>query len=347
MPELETQRSTVEYARRAEGYVGINGVNVWGDIKEFVSEIEFDEVASGETDSFEITMDDKNFHWINDWLIDKYTKLNAKIKLLNWLEPGDEIWIDCGEFLCDGISIKGFPIRVTIKALALPLTGTKNSKKWEKIALSAIAQEIAGHLGCELKYYASDVVIETQKQSRQTDIDFLFKLCNEYGLGMKIYKNSIVIFDRQAQDAAPAADTYNIKDFAFDAQSHFSIEDNEEGTYTGAQVTFKPEGSDSDVTYSYGTSERVIMLDTSVKTMQEAELKCRAALYNANVERVKLSINTMGGLKPIYPGTNYNFTGIGAYSGKYAIERVTHTMTGEKAYHTKIIAHAVDIEKDK
>lgn len=328
--------------RRAEGYVGINGVNVWGDIKKYVTDIEFTEVASGETDSFDITMIDEEGHFINDWLIDTGTELNAKFKLLNWTDARGEFWIDCGTFLCDALKVRGFPYEVQIMALALPVCGTKNTKKWEKISISAIAQDICNWLGCELKYYADDITLKSQQQSRQTDIDFLYSLCNEYGLGMKAYRNSIVIFDRERQDAAAAVETISLKKI----KASFTLDDNEDLAYTGAQCNYKPEKSDKELTYTYGSTERLLILDTSATSAKEAELKAKAALYAANSERVKLKFTTLGGLISIYPGTNYYITDLGGYSGKYAIDRVAHKLSGKDAYKISVEAHAVQLEKD-
>ena len=335
--------SIIEGARRVDGYVDIEGVNVWGDIKKYVTDIEFIEVASDETDSFDITVFDADGRWISDWLIDTGTKINAKFRFLNWTKENEgEHWLDCGTFICDALKVKGFPMEITIKSLALPINGTKNTKKWENIEISSIAQDICNHLGCELKYYADDIILKSQQQSRQTDIEFLFRLCEQYGFGMKVYKNSIVIFDREKQDAADVVDSINIYDIA----ESMSLDDNEEGTYTGASCTYKIEKSDDELTYTYGTSERMLVLDNSANSEKEAELKAKASLYKANSERVKLKFNTCGGKNGIYPGTNYYITGLGGYSGKYAIDKVTHTLSGGSSYKIAIEAHAITLEKD-
>lgn len=326
---------------RVDGLVGINGVNVWGDIKEYVTDIAYTDVASGETDSFDITMIDSNNHFISDWLIDKGTELNAKFKLENWNAPNDEKWVDCGTFLCDALRVRGFPCEVTIKSLALPKNGTKHTQKWEKYAISKIANEVAYRNGCELKYYADDIVIKSVQQSRQTDIEFLFKLCTEYGFGMKVYRDSIVIFDRERQDAAePVGEPFDMTQAA-----EFTLDDNEEGTYTGAQCTYKPEGSDNELTYTYGSTERLLVMEGNASSAHEAELKTKAALYNANMDRVKIKFKTRGG-EAFYSGTNRKLTSLGAYSGKYAIDRVTHNLSGKSLYTLTVEAHAVTLDKD-
>ena len=332
----------IQLARRAEGYVGINGENVWGDIREYVEGIEFTEAASGETDSFNITVRDSDAHFINDWIIDKGTRLNAKIKLINWLSSGDEQWIDCGEFLVDRVKITAYPVSVSIQSLALPLNGTLNTKKWEKISVRAIAKDICKWIGCELEYYADDVTLKSRQQSRQTDIDFLYTLCKEYGFGMKVYRNKPIIFDRAAADAADTVSSFNINDVA----EKYDIDDNEDGTYTGVKCTYKPEGSDNDVTYSYGGGNRILVTDVSASSAKEAELKGKAALYEANIEAVKLKFTALGGLIPIYAGTNHYIQGLGGYSGKYAIDKVEHTLSGKNTYRVSVEAHAVALEKD-
>ncbi len=333
----------VQIARRVEGLVGINGKNVWGDIKQYVEDITFSESASGETDSFDITVKDSDAHFISDWMVDKGTLLESKLKICN--QNGDlaESWIDCGEFLVDRIQVKAYPVSVTIQALALPQSGTKNTRKWENISIRAIAADICGRLGCPLEYLTEDITLKSRQQSRQTDIDFLYNLCKEYGFGMKVYRRKIVIFGREAADAAEAVNTYNINDIA----SSYSIDDNEDGTYTGVSCTYKPEGSDTDINYSYGGGDRILNLDISAASAQEAELKARAALYDANIEAVRLRFTAPGGITPIYAGTNHYITGLGGYSGKYAIDKAEHRTSGKSAYTVSVEAHAIALEKDR
>ncbi|MGN0163662.1 MAG: phage late control D family protein [Candidatus Ornithomonoglobus sp.] len=339
------RRISAEYPRMVEGLVGINGKNVWGDIKQYNTSLAYVDVASGATDSFDITMYDTDEHFINDWLIDKGTELNSKIKFCNWDFEGDTKYIDCGIFLVDSIEIRGFPFEVDIKSLALPVNGTKNTKKWENISVSAIAQDICDHLGVELLYYADNLTLESRQQSQQTDINFLFSLCNEYGFGMKVYKNKIAIFDRAAQDKATPVNPenpYMIKEIA----DSVTITDNTEGTYTGVKAIYKPKDKDDSIEYILGTTEKMIVLENAGQTRHEAEIKAAAALYNANIEAVKLKF-TVKSYYPFYSGTNYYFYGLGGYSGAYGIEKVSHQLNENGGYSAKIEAHAIALEKDR
>lgn len=338
------ERRTSELARRCQGYVGINGKDVWGDLREYATEIEFEEVANGETDSFEMTLIDEKGKFLEDWMIYQGDEVDAKFQLTNWNTFGDEIWIDCGSFLVDALKIRGFPCEVTLKSVTLPVIGTANTRKWENIRLSKIASDICANIGAELKFYSyMDVIIKSREQSRQTDINFLFSLCKEYGLGMKAYRRTVVIYDRDFQDNTPELEVLNIREFA----ESFTIDDNEEGTYTGAQCNFKPEGSDNTYVCTYGTRERMIVLNTTADSMAEAMLKTKAAVFDANCEKVKLNIKALGGQAPIYAAATYYFYGLGVYTGKYAVDRVTHTLSGSKTYRLDIECHAVSLEKDR
>ena len=332
--------SSVESARRAEGFVGINGVNVWGDIKKYVGSIEYTEVASGETDSFDITVSDYDGHFKNEWALDKGTILESKFRLNNWNEPGDVLWIDCGTFLVDSEQLKIHPDEVVIKSLAIPVNGSENTQKWEEISVKAIAEEFCKRWGCELEYYADDITIKSRQQSLQKDIVFLFSLCKEYGFGMKAYRNKIIIFDREKQDAADPVLTVGLRN----AESG-DVNDNFEGLYTGAECSYKPEGSDDEQTFTYGDTERLLKLSVSATSAKEAELKCKAQLYDNNSKAVQLEFSMLGGIAPIYAGSNYIFEDLGVWNGKYAVDKVTHTLTGKKGYRINVEAHGVDILK--
>ena len=74
----------VNAPRRALAKIEIQGSTVWGGISSYNRDLTFTEVASGETDSLDIKLHDCDNHWLNDWLIDKGTRLLARIELENW-----------------------------------------------------------------------------------------------------------------------------------------------------------------------------------------------------------------------------------------------------------------------
>ena len=210
-----------------------------------------------------------------------------------------------------------------------------------KVSVSAIAQDICNHLGVGLEYYADSIVIKSQTQSQQTDIDFLFKVCQEYGFGMKVYKNKIIIFDRAKQDEAESVGSFEVGAIS----ESFELSDNEEGFYTGVKMKYKNEGEDTEREYIYGEKEKMLTPSTTASSIKEAQIKSKAALYNANSTAIKLKMNCMGGT-PIYPGSNYYFSGLGKYSGKYGVDKATHYIGENDFYTISVEAHAINLEKD-
>ena len=333
-----------EFPRYVEGLVGINGKNVWGDIKKYNTQLSFTEVASGAADSFDIAMFDIDEKFINEWLVDSGTALNAKIKFGNWNTQGEIKYIDCGEFITDSTEIHGFPFEIDIKSVAVPVRGTENTKKWENITIARIAQDICDGLGVGLEYYADNLTLKSRQQSRQSDINFLFNLCSEYGLGMKAYRNKIIIFDRQGRDAKTpvnAGNPYMVREIA----DSVDVIDSTEGIYTGVRAIYKPEKSDKDLEVFIGTKEKYFTIENAGSSQKEAEIKGKAALYNKNIERVKLKL-TIKSYFPLYAGMNYYFYGLGKYSGAYGIDKATHTLNSS-GYVLKIEAHAIALEKDR
>ena len=84
--------------------------------------------------------------------------------------------------------------------------------------------------GLTLYYDASDIPISKMEQSKQTDSDFLLKLCEKYGLGLKIYSNRIVIWDYKRYYAQDTVLTIHPQDV-----SKWQFRSTMQGTYTGAR----------------------------------------------------------------------------------------------------------------
>nr|DAW23815.1 MAG TPA: tail protein [Caudoviricetes sp.] len=330
----------MSYSRQAVPYIGINGVNVYGDLKDYITGITYKENASGATDNIDIQTHDVMQKWMENWKLDKNTEIELKIITENWWEEGDWDELDCGSFLVDSIDIKGFPVTCNIGALALPSNGTKNTKKWEKISVAKIAEDICKWLGCELKYYGDNIVIESISQSRQTDIEFLFRICSDYGLGMKVYRSTIIIFNRAEYDEADSVGTLHLRDIA----ESFTLKDDLCGTYTGARINYKVKDSDKTYTYTTGTGERLLILDQTCNSLKEAELKSKGNLYSENAGAITIKFTCMGGYR-IYANTNYWIDQIGYYSGKYAIDTVTHDIS-KNGYTMTVEAHKVATEAD-
>ncbi|MDO5397460.1 MAG: hypothetical protein Q4G33_05980 [bacterium] len=335
--------NTTHYeAARVKAELMLNSYDATGELEENLESITYNDVANGESDSVDITLFCGGTEFLDTKWIPKGTELEAKIIAEHWKELGARTEIDCGSHLVDEINFDAFPTEMTVSAVAIPVQGTKNTKTWENMNIQAIASDICSHLGCSLDFSGEDIVLEEKKQSQETDINFLYKLCTEYGKGMKVYRNKIVIYEREALDAADAASEFEIKDVA--ESKSISLVDTMDGQYTGVEAHYKIEGSDEDYIYNLGTGDKLITLDNAGKSLNEAQMKAKAALYDANVKEVTLKF-TANANSEFYSGLNYVINGLGVYSGKYGADKVIHSLN-RNGYSQKVELHAIEIKRD-
>lgn len=82
--------------------------------------------------------------------------------------------------------------------LNMPLRKLAKTRAWESLSLSDIAEKIAGEVNLEL-FFDSDNNPSFKRidQSKESDLKFLNRLCEENGLSIKVTDSRIVIFDQQ------------------------------------------------------------------------------------------------------------------------------------------------------
>lgn len=333
----------MKQGRRAVVYVGINNTDVTGDIRRFITSFTFEENASGQSDEISIEVHDLEKKWLNDWRTETGTKFDAKIEVADWDFEGDYRYIECGEFYQDSFLVSGYPISCTIRALSIPNTSNKNSKTWEKVKMKKVAKELADRLECELLYLCTDFNIQSISQKNETDISFLYKLCSDYGLGMKAFTNKIIIYDKLKEEEKEVVGNIDMSEM-----TKFNLEDSITGTYTGAKITYTDSKGDNTYIYKIGTDERLLTIDDRVSSVEEAEIKAKSRLHDENVKAITINFTISGGYY-IYPSTNYNITGLGRYNGKYYIDSVKHnvcdgytiSVTAHKATEDELIAKTV------
>lgn len=131
----------------------------------------------------------------------------------------------------------------TLRAMSMPLSGENlSSRSWEDVRLLQIGQDIAAKHGLKFRaYHVTDRMYTYIKQERQTDFEFLHRLCQLEGCAMLIYDGTLVLYDERQMEAAAAAATVRIgADGCFtyfddSAQSYGTAEivsGNFRGTYT-------------------------------------------------------------------------------------------------------------------
>ena len=134
-------------ARRATLGVKYNNRDISKDISKFIKSFSVQEVISGEADSADITLEDREELWQGDWLPERGATVDIAINLLAWADAMDDKSLDLGKFQIDEIQNTISPNEVKLKLVSIPnnsaLRSVLKTKAWEKTKLSVIAKDIA------------------------------------------------------------------------------------------------------------------------------------------------------------------------------------------------------------
>ncbi|NCE63018.1 hypothetical protein D1159_00125 [Pseudoflavonifractor sp. 524-17] len=297
-------------------------------------------------DDLKIEVQDRDGVWLEKWLRSAveaaaggWLSIGAVIKPEHWKKDGA---LKTGAFELDSVDASGPPASVTISGASLAfsksLRQTKKSKTWENYTLSGIAAEIAAGGGMGSLYESStNPSYRRMEQAKQSDIDFLKKLCQDAGISIKATDGKIVLYD-QAE--------YEAKDPVL------AIEKGEKGGY----IKYKLSSGSADTRYSKcrvrymdpgtgkcieGTAEdgdvsgdQCLEITAKVASTGEAQAlaKKRLRLHN---KLAKTATFTLPGDVGLVAGVTVQLKGWGGWDGKYIVTRATHTVGGG-GYTTQI-----------
>lgn len=196
------------YAARVSTKILYNGKDISTDISQYIKSLSYTDELSGEADDINITLEDRDRLWQSEWMPEKGATLDVSIITSYWdLIDGLPKEFHLGLFEIDEITLTSSPNEVSIKGVSVPnattLRGVEHSRSWEKIELKRVANDIATDAGLTLVYDTDEVIeLDRVEQSEESDLAFLYKLCNDNGLALKVYDKQIVIFDEVKYEAA-------------------------------------------------------------------------------------------------------------------------------------------------
>lgn len=283
--------------------------------------------AFGESDSVSISLADLGKEWLDDLMPKKGACLIAKLLLTNWEDEERVDKFKCGKFLIDNVTPSGRPLQMVVDAASSPLdtafTTLDRDKTWEATTIENIASSIASTANVSLVYDADTVWIEQLEQNNKTDSAFLKGLCDEYGLGMKVYNRKIVIFDIAQYEKKPAVLTLT-EDDLLDWSGNMTID----GVYTGVtlEYTDPAEKSKEKLTVSVGdTTTRPYKVSKQADSEADARAKAIAALDLANRKIQTMNITVRGRID-LVSGQCIKIEGLGKLDGKYFIDKMKHSI---------------------
>ncbi|MFR7817091.1 MAG: phage late control D family protein [Clostridium sp.] len=234
----------------------------------------------------------------------KGDKLTPIISLYNWTSNGITKRIHAGRMVLDDLSFDGAPHTCTIGAVSMPAKGEfkdgKPTHTYKSASIEEIARKIAKRAGIALCYSAPHIVVKNVEQSKTSDSEFLLSLCNEYGLGIKIYNGKIVIFNEETyENKRPVA---NITLLNGNVAS-YSWNTTLQKTYTGAKVSYTDAKTNKKHQIKIGKAGRMLNVDVTAYSKRDAQLKAKALLAAENKKRVTMTVDIMPNPKIIATAT--------------------------------------------
>ena len=320
-------------ARRAEPVLQFNGVSVVGNLKNFLEEFTYDDVASGASDTISVGLYNADMIWLKAYLPKKGDRIVAKLLLHDWSKEGDEQSLECGDFLLDEMKMSGGPLAVSLGGISLPtdssIKTTNRTKTWKSTTVKQIGAEIAAKYKLKYSYDGPEHKIESLEQTDRSDSDFLYELAKKYGLGMKIYKDKIILYDKNKYEAKKAVLTIKRSDFIDD---NWEWTDTLEGTYTGGRCSYKQTGNKKsasaakDVSVYVGSGEsapgaRTLKISEQAASESDAIAIIRAAVDTENEKATILTGDIFANAK-VVAGIVVNVSGFGKADGRYFVDEV-------------------------
>lgn len=318
-------------ARRSDIVITYKGADISFDLKPYLKSFTFTDCASGEADTISLGIADHEGKWIDAWFPEKTDEIKAVIDVRDWNREGDEWPLDCGKFTVDDVSFEGPPTTLTLRAISAPVSESwncrKNTKLWEKTTLQSIAAQIAADAGVGLAYEGDAVPIKVLEQSEETDMEFLQKLCDDYGLAMKVYSDRLIIYDEEIYEArATVAKLTNLDVISWSGNTTLT------GIADGATVKYKDPKTGKKLTYEYTAenksgraSHKLHESNEKADSLDDAKRKAKALVRQANRDETTMTL-TMDAHKGLFSTSCVDISGFGKFDGKYFIDKVSHNL---------------------
>lgn len=327
-------------ARKAVPSLSFNGKNVSTKLADYLESVSCEDVASGSSDSIDITLQNIDMKWMNQWYPTKGDKISGSITFQDWNKDGEHLKLDCGTFILDEVKFSGGPLKVSLGGVAIPANESfkvrERTKTWKNVTIKNIANEIAKRYGLSLSYSGPTITIASIEQSDKTDSAFLYDLCKKYGLSMKVFNNKIVIYDQTQQEKKAAVTTITRESFIDD---EWDYTDSIEGTYTGARISYKSGEDNEEISVFLGlkaenaAGSRVLNITEVAEDYDTAYYMAAAQVNQSNEDATTISGKIWANPK-ICAGICVTISGMGKADGKYFVDKSTVEVSDSRTTQT-------------
>jgi phage protein D len=313
-------------------------------ISKMLVSIEYTSFESGASPDLELTLEDRDKRWQNQWFPQRGDEVDLSIGY-------DQNLTSCGTFQIDEVELTFPPDQVKVKCLAAIITPdarTPISQQYETVDLGAIAKTIASKHGWTLVHAPEQINIQYERvtQNQETDLEFLHRLSRENNYDFTIKGGQLIFFSRtQLEAAAPIAifrrGDGNIISGNFTAKT--------QATYKSATVSYQNPDTKALITGTAEADPPVAVGDTLTLQMQcenaqDATQKARAALHDYNMLIVTGTLEITG--QTIPAGKPVEIKGFGKFDGNFMIAKAIHRVSRSDGYKTRLELRSLNAPAD-
>ncbi len=315
--------------RKADLLIYYEGVNISQDIKNDIEGFTFTDNASGSADDISLSLNNTTKKWINEWQPIEGDVIKAVIQV-------EKEELECGVFHVDDIGFNFPPAALTINAVSTPVesdyVSVKHSNSFLKTSLKSILGQITKRHAMRLTYDAKlNPMVAYVEQKNESDSEFVDKLCQHWGLSVKVFNHQLVIFSEAEYEKKKPVSTLDLTDFTeIDCKKRKNDCD-----YDGATISY------SGGTYKFAvpgkSGTKILEIDDNVTAYEEAKVVAKSKLREKNREGMVITGTVVGNTKLIACAT-VKITGLGFFDGVYYIDKATHALG---AYKTSLELHRI------
>ena len=307
-----------------------NNKDITKDVSKYVTNIEYTDFESGESDEINITFEDSVQLWQGAWIPTKGDALRVFIGYV-----GEKL-LNCGIFEIDEIEYSAPPDSIIVKGLA---TGIKkafrqnNSVAYENKTLKQIANEIAKKHNLNLIGEVDEIKVERITQNQERDLQFLYRLAEQYGYIFKIAENNLVFYKTEKLLNANSAKVLYRNEI-----TRLNLTEKTSKNYKAVTVSYHNPKTGKNITATAKNTNVVkgdtLKINERCENKQQALLKAKAALNKGN-NAIEGTIDLVGN-PYLVAGLNIELKNFAHFSGKYHITQVRHTIDKSNGYCTSL-----------
>ena len=335
------------------------------DVSKFInpslSSLSYTDNSKNAIDDLSIDLENFDKRWLSDWYPDENTKFKVSlIQSDDALKDNTVRSLNIGSFYADQMDFS--PDKLSLKLIAIPLSSNirdqKNSKSWEKVTLEELVSKIANkhEMGFE-KHVKGNIFFDRLDQVSETDLSFIQRICKELSISVKVTDDKIIVFEDSEFFENEPVTLFEISDYRI---KDFSISEKNQGIYDKVEVSYydpvakkhiietitkeelekrtNPESTDTSSAKSTTTTKKkaVEKEDIKKKTLKvkgkgktDPKKTAEKTLKEKEKERTQCSLTVDGDVSYL-AGMVLNLgTSWGRFSGKYSIDKVEHSVSGD------------------